>query len=401
MPDFKELFEQTFAIWDQIAAANPLGAVEFPDDPDAACWCRSGIGWNQCHRIRGQLPPLTAGQLHEVCNREAPARVCRHPNAAPGTCSSSESIGSHTIQRNGALAEISESGHVYSSKRGFERMGKTDGIVRLERLGVRQASVFPGYCAAHDKALFDYAEGATSPLDLRTSFLLSLRAAAFELSTKNRHMQLHAIRRNFADRGEIFAQQSRVQNVMQVVQESIELGRRDITALYDHYIQAYVDEAVLNQLSVYAIRFDQVLPFAAAGVFVAEIDFAGQRLPGLRPGGHFSQVALNITVVGRSTCMVMAWFGGAENSAAKLVESFKALPEDRKASAALVLAIEHLENFFCRPSWWDGLRTKDRDRLDAKIAGGMQELRQADALVEPGLNPIVARVLETIQVSGR
>lgn len=400
MPNFNELSDDIFAIWDQIASANCLGAVDSPDDPLAACWCRSERPWEECHKNRGNFPPMSSGELHSICSGEEPARRCRHPDAAPHTCSSLEPIGSHTIQRKGALAEISESGHVYSSKRSFERMEKNDGVVTLDKLGVRQASVFPGYCSKHDEALFDYAEGLNSPLDLRSCFLLSLRAAAFELSAKNRQLQLHVLRRRFVDRGEGFEQQSRIQNVMQVNQDAIELGLHDIARLNERYARAYSDQCPAKGLSVYAVRFDQVLPFAASGVFVVEIDFAGRALPSLRAGGHFSQVALNITVVGRSTCMILAWFGGIQSSAAKLVESFKSLPEDNKASAALILALEHLENFFCRPSWWDGLRPKDRERLDAKIAGGMHEIRKIDALVEPGLNPVIARVLETLEVAG-
>lgn len=400
MPDFKDHFEDVFGIWDQIASANGLGAVATPNDPRANCWCRSGSPWEQCHKIRGDLAPVSSGQLNDISSREELERVCRHPDASPQTCSSPQPIGSHTIQRNGALAEISESGHVYSSKKSFERMDKNDGVVSLEKLGVRQASVFPGYCSKHDKALFDYAESIDSPLDLQSCFLLSLRAAAFELSAKNRQLQLNTVKRLYVDRGGSFEQQSRLQNIMQAMHDAIAFGKRDITTLNEHYIRACSDVASPHGLSVYAVRFDQILPFAASGVFVVEIDFAGRALPSLRSGGQFSQVALNISVVGRSSCMILAWFGGTENSAAMLVESFKALPDDRKASAALILALEHLENFFCRPSWWDGLRPNDRKRLDAKIAGGMHENRKMDALVEPDLNPVIARVLQTLEIRG-
>lgn len=400
MPSFDRISPTTAAVWDQIIRRNALGAVECPADPNAPCWCRSGEPWNECHRHRAELPELSIGQLDDLCRRDQPRMLCRHPAASGESCSSLEAIGSHTIQRNGGLTHIAENSHVYSSKRSFERIAKNAGKVTLEPLGIRQASVFPGFCSRHDKALFDYAEHVDSPLDLRSCYLLSLRAAAFELSTKETQIRLHRTKCRYVDQGMPFEAQSRVQNLMWSWQEAMELGRRDIFALSNRYMCMYDSEQDPLGLSVYAIRFDQILPLAASGAFAVEVDFDGRRLHDLRSSVLSCHVALNIAVVGRTTCMVLAWFGGRRTAAAALVESFKRIPDERKASAATVLAMEHLENFFCRPSWWDGLRDKDRQRLDEKIAGGLHEDRHADALVEPDLHVVTARVLSTFEFDG-
>ncbi|RKU01295.1 hypothetical protein C7H84_21860 [Burkholderia sp. Nafp2/4-1b] len=66
------------------------------------------------------------------------------------TCSSAEAIRSHTVQRRGGLRLISEDGHAYSAKKGFVQIGKIDGKVGLEKIGVADASTFPGFCNHHD-----------------------------------------------------------------------------------------------------------------------------------------------------------------------------------------------------------------------------------------------------------
>ncbi len=138
------------------------------------------------------------------------------------------------------------------------------------------------------------------------------------------------------------------------------------------------------------MEFDKVLPFAAAGAFMLEFDFTGLQLQRI-VGQPANQVALNITQLGDNTCAVFGWFGGADCAAARLVDSFKAFREDEKANSLLVLAMEHLENFFCTPSWWVGLAPDVSAKLHQKIAGGMPT-RSPIALVEPGLNAVTADV---------
>jgi len=112
-------------------------------------------------------------------------------------------------------------------------------------------------------------------------------------------------------------------------------------------------------------------------------------------GQPVSQIALNITQLGDNTCVVFGSFGGPDCAAARLVDSFKAIQDEEKANAVLVLAMEHLENFFCTPNWWAGLASDVSAKLHQKIAGGMPS-RSPTALVEPGLNAVTAGVAGSI-----
>jgi hypothetical protein len=87
-------------------------------------------------------------------------------------------IQAHSIQRATVLGAISQDGHVYMFQ---HRVGS---VFRLERIGVREASTFTGFCEYHDRELFrdiDFSPTRTfDPEDKRQAVLLGFRALACE-----------------------------------------------------------------------------------------------------------------------------------------------------------------------------------------------------------------------------
>src|SRR4051794_6123097 len=67
--------------------------------------------------------------------------------------SCSNPIGSHSISRSW-LQQIAESGHVYHLRLNVERAPHEPSAVILDRVGINEASVFPGFCDQHDTTLF-------------------------------------------------------------------------------------------------------------------------------------------------------------------------------------------------------------------------------------------------------
>ena len=376
-------------------AANLLEAEERPLNVYAPCWCLSGKKWKFCHKDRESKEPLPYGKILDELIKHYATGPCQHPLASHQTCSSTASISSHTIQRRGGLAAIAENGHVFSAKKGFSNLQKNDGKVDLEKIGVRQASTFPGFCNDHDTELFRPVELATSKLDFANAFLLSLRAVTYEFATKDAQLRSHVARKEFSDNGHPFEVQAAIQNFLSLHQVGIEQGLKDITSLKALYDEAFRSQDFSN-FSCYGVQFDRVLPFAAAGAFIPEFDFEGGIIQEVRLNQPVSQIALNVTKLGETTSVVFGWFGGEECAAARFVNSFKTIPDRQKADSLLVLAMEYLENFFCTPSWWTGLAPEISGRLHEKIAGGMPS-RSRTALVEPNLNALIAGVKERIE----
>lgn len=395
MPDFLQTRDEFMFMMAEAGALNPLAAVERPANVYGPCWCASGKKWKFCHKDRQKLERLPFGKISAEQMKCYATGPCQHPDASAANCSTPSSIQSHTIQRRGGLAAIAEDGHVYSTKKAFNEIDKREGQIDMAKIGVGKASTFPGFCSHHDTELFRSVESADSKLDAYNGFLLSFRAVTYELAAKDAQLRSHVASKAFADNGLAFERQVAVQNFLSLHQIGIEQGLADTTALKATYDEAFLTKSFSN-FSFYGVEFDGLLPFVAAGAFMPEFDFSGMRLQEIGIAGRPSHVALNITQLGCKTCVGFGWFGGQDCAAARLVESFKAIPDDEKSDAALVLAMEHLENFFCTPSWWKGLAPDISARLHEKIAGGLPS-RSPAALIEPGLKAVrceVAAVLE-------
>lgn len=394
MPNMLETRDHFMSMVGSAGALNLLAAVEKPLNTYRPCWCASGKKWKFCHKDREKREPLPFGKVNAERAKYFATGPCQHPDASATTCSSPTSIKSHTIQRRGGLGSIAESGHVCSTKKAFADLEKRGGQVDMERIGVGQASTFPGFCSHHDTELFRPVEQANSKLGAYSGFLLSLRAVTYEVATKDSQLRAHVASKEFIDYGRSFEQQAILQNFLSLHQVGIERGLQDIALLKVLYDEAFQSQE-FSKFNFYGVEFDKVLPFAAAGAFMPEFDFAGAQLQEIKVGQPVSQVALNITQLGDNTCVVFGWFGGSDCAAARLVDSFKAIPQKEKANSLLVLAMEHLENFFCTPSWWAGLAPEVSAKLHQKIAGGVPT-RSPTALVELGLNAVTAGVAGSI-----
>lgn len=309
MPDMLETLDDFMSMVGSAGALNLLEAVEKPLNAYGPCWCASGKKWKFCHKDREKREPLPFGQVNAERLKYYATGPCQHPHAAVTTCSSPASIKSHTIQRRGGLGAIAENGHVCSTKKAFANLEKRSGQVDMEKIGVGQASTFPGFCSYHDTELFRPVEQVNSKLDACSGFLLSLRAVTYELATKDSQLRSHVASKEFIDYGRSFEHQAMLQNFFNLHQVGIEQGLKDITLLKALYDEAFQSQD-FSRFSFYGVEFDKVLPFAAAGAFMPEFDFAGAQLQKIKVGQPVSQIALNITQLGDNTCVVFGWFGG-------------------------------------------------------------------------------------------
>ncbi|MDC7234545.1 MAG: hypothetical protein PQJ58_15040 [Spirochaetales bacterium] len=95
-------------------------------------------------------------------------------------------IKSHSIQKSKHLKSISEAGKVYGkSMNQIEIESFIDGELKFKEMGIKQASVFNGFCQKHDNEIFKEIEDEDlDERSLRHNCLLFLRSISYEIRMK-------------------------------------------------------------------------------------------------------------------------------------------------------------------------------------------------------------------------
>ncbi|MGR3499618.1 MAG: hypothetical protein ACU0E9_12075 [Limimaricola soesokkakensis] len=249
-------------------------------------------------------------------------------------------------------------------------MIQSSGNPQPRRIGLKDASVFPGFCSKHDSETFKPIEGKTLNLESQSAFLLSYRAIAYERYSKEAEGRFNAIMREVADRGHPFWKQAAMQSLLYDVSVGVELGKSDIERVKGNFDKLFLDGGY-DDFHYCAIRFDRVLPVVACCAFHPEFDLAGTRLQKLGQNKvDLDTVALSVTAFEGNTIAVFGWIGPDDGPARSLSNSLLAIANDRQADALTRLLFIHSDNLFLNPTWWDGLPEKHKVALNNMTRSG-------------------------------
>ncbi len=365
--------------------------AQFVSPPDIApqlkmsrndpCWCRSGKKWKQCHRNRESQAPVNVLALLSQMDRKFQRGYCSHPQASSRDCGS-KIIRSHTVQRRGGLTSIAESGHVISVKEAARRRITNHGAFVPCEVGVRGASTFMGFCDRHDNSMFKPVESQSVPLTPESCFLLGFRAASYELFQKRAALQSVNILREL-DRGKPFWHQCELQQNLYFHEEGTKRGLADCERWKRQYDTIFIKQH-FNQFRFVAVAFSALLPVVGCGAFHPEFDFVGNPLQIVTRGdAPHEHVSVNLTVLNGRSVLVIGWTEGDKGPAELFGRSFKGVPDKEKANRGIQLAVEHIENVYMKPSWWNGLSDTIRNALDTRMRSGMPEPGREPGCLRP------------------
>lgn len=392
--------EQEMAIHPSITAPKitkdymPLVPIE-KMGRNELCWCRSGKKHKKCHLIREGQEKSNVFEHEQKMWAELREGYCSHPAPSPDNPCSATIAKAHTIQKNGGLAAISEDGHVLTVKPVMKEMIKTEGNPQPRRVGVGNASVFPGFCSNHDSALFKAVEGKSLALTRETAFLFSYRAIAYERFSKEAQHRFTLYLRE-ADSGMPFWKQAALQKLLYDMITGLELGVRDVK-LWKKQFDDRLLTGTLDDFHFVAIRFDRILPIVACGAFHPEFDLKGTRLQQLgQDKFELDHVTLTVTTFAESTVVVFGWIGPQSGPSRSLAESFLAVDDSRKADALVRLLFIHTDNLFLRPSWWATLPASSQKILNNMTRSGTHiRMRTGEEFADESLKLFSADVVET------
>lgn len=337
-------------------------------DRNAPCWCGSGKKYKKCHLDRyGQSKESPWAAVD--ANRKAftQKKCCAH-GVGLGPCEGGV-IKAHTVSRGPNLAKIAKRGHVLHYTASIPEMNKNGGRLSVEKIGIKDASVFHGFCRKHDQELFSCIENEPFAGRPDQCLAVAYRTMSRELYGKDAGAHLRETLRG-ADKGMRTPEQFMFQRLLDDINTGNEAARRELKATHDALISALVDDRP-DVISSLVFEFAAPLPFMFAGAWSPFSDLYGRELQNGYADELLDQVFFSSFAGSHSAMICISWrdIDGAPGKV--IADQIKALPVDRQASACLQIVKKHVENVFFNPEWFRGLDDKQRGQLDILAASGM------------------------------
>ena len=148
------------------------------------CWCNSGKKFKKCHLDRDKQTPINKGVIHNQLNSFYSQKYCSVPSVMRNKCSG-KIIKAHSISKSASLKDIAHNGHVLTTFK--EAISFKNGFnVSPKKIGIQKASTFTGFCAYHDKLLYQPIEDFDFVISEENCFLIAYRAISREIFVKER-----------------------------------------------------------------------------------------------------------------------------------------------------------------------------------------------------------------------
>ena len=244
-------------------------------DRNAPCWCGSGKKYKRCHLGRAEQAKENPWNT-VAANRKAftQKKCCAH-DAGLGDCDGSI-IKAHTVSRGANLARIAKDSHVLRYMVSIPGMRKNGRKLSVGKIGIKEASVFQGFCRKHDQELFSCIENEPFTGRPDQCIAVAYRTMSRELYGKDAMGYMRETLRG-ADKGRSLYEQIMLQTWLNDINTGNEAARRDAKATLKALTGAMAD-AKTDILSSIIFEFDGAIPFMFAGAWSPFTDLYGKNL---------------------------------------------------------------------------------------------------------------------------
>ena len=351
------------------------------------CWCGSGKKYKKCHYGRESMEELNPFSSEKQLIKNFSKKYCLHPKASENECKG-QIVKAHTIQKSGGLSKISENGHVMAFRPSMKNLIETEGKILPKPLGIKQASIFTGFCEYHDDKTFELIEKYPFKPENQQCFLLSYRALCRELFTKKAALDSVEIYRE-ADKGKPVDVQQQIQFFVNLNEMAL---KRSFQELSDRKIK--YDNILLSKdftgFSYYGISIDIIPEVLCSGGFAPEYDFNGNLLQDyMNLKKDLESIYFSIVPFEEVGVAVFGWMKNEGSSCVKFVKSLHELYSDGEIGNALIRFIfDSLENTFFKPSWWAALSGYEKNIIQNRVLSGVLEKRNENCLIDDGLRAV-------------
>lgn len=309
------------------------------------CWCGSGKKFKNCHANLKQIPSLhllrkilKIGLDHKYCLAKDHTNCC------------GEIIMAHTVSKRNQLASIAKDGHVYFLGDNSNFIKESKGI-DVQRIGVKKASTFTGFCSYHDNRLFQKIDKEEFTVDSEYIFLLSYRALCNEIYKKRRSLyEVEELKKVIP---------FYTKNVKQRVKFDTLIDRTSANLEIDELYVKDIFEKTLHQRSFdkiqYAVLFlDRQPQLLCNSILTPFVDADFKQLQDESSKDPLKQIAFSLISTSSSGAVVFSWIeeeGLPESIQTRFMNSF--LQQEKLVDELTKLIFLEFEDVFMSPDYWE------------------------------------------------
>lgn len=331
------------------------------------CWCGSGKKFKKCHLGRESAEAHKPWDVSATHRKHFSKKLCSAPDAFHQQCSGSI-VSAHTVPRSGSLNQIADDGHVLAFIPTLEGLIKHNGVLKPEKVGVRRASTFSGFCSTHDDGFFAPVEKDQFVGSQEQCFLLAYRAYAREIYTKRAAAEQTELYKEM-DRGRTPDQQVEIQAFALLHGAGIDAALRDIRIHKPRFDKCLTSEDYYSVRS-YIIELEEAPPVMCSGTYAPNVDFWGRQLQDLADLALVPEL-MSVTSFygGDKGQIVFTWMAEDDRCCTALIRSLEQIKDDDLSSTLVAYFFDHFENVFASPSWWKGIGKPNQDALIQRMVG--------------------------------
>lgn len=350
------------------------------------CWCGSGLKYKKCHLDRSEEEAISRSEAIKTSNKISSRECCMVPEELSNKCTK-KIIHAHTVSKSGSLSTIADdTNHVMGLKISLPNMIKNNGQLHPEKIGIKQASTFKGFCEYHDNALFSCVEDQEFVGSEEQCFALAYRAVSKEMYAKQNSNDVNEFLRG-ADRGKGMFDQIGIQSFLDMNNQGIEAAVTELSMFKEKLEQQLVGGEPV-ELCHLVLESNEPTPVMVSSIISPTVDFNGKEIQDLSDlTVMLDKICFNSFASDGKGYVVFSWLKSAHIST-EFVNTFLALESPKKFHALVRLFFGHAENTFFAESWWEGLSTIAQSKIQDLIMAGASPFHDdpSNKLVYDGTN---------------
>ena len=317
------------------------------------CWCGSGQLMSHCH----SMSKIEYGEFISAHKHKYQEKKCYAPALLKHECD--HIIKAHTISKSRGLTQIASNGHVLSCLIGMDRLIKNEYTRFFIPVGIKQASVFNGFCNKHDNELFSCFE--------KKKFI-GTKEQCTALVYRSISREIYILENNIESSYSEIPNNSYTNTPYKsiILNSILDSHKKSLKILEKrkNIIESEILRKKYNDLEHLVIETDIASKLALSSCILPDHDFNGkpvERNSSLSKRSNF--LAINTISEKNSNFIVLSYLKKSKLMK-NFIKSFINEQDENKTTFLINLFFGYSENIYLSPDWWKVLTVEQQQRLE-------------------------------------